>query len=949
MQEQEVRLALVKESFPGDPIPVVDDSRALSREWTFDSYVQHQLSILSSNIQGGLSHSQKLRFGSEMLAGIRHGTLDHTLDTSWKDAIDAMTDALVIAFEARRRIGKAWVPVDKLWMLYDPCTTTMWRDAETSSRFQEFVKRKQEGERVEAQERRRIRVDRQRELLERSRARGRVGDLIDDVASLFASGLLIELGVAHQVESSAHPSGCDLDDWELLEGWSDTRPSSLSGLFAKWTPTPGGMHDKALGIAPLIRERLLKLLREEGRQCLREELLRSAGGRARDDSTRLPLEHLSLQRDILTPLRRMAEIPEHFIGAGTARGGVNYSRMPSRCRMIFGEKVFRRIDSKNYDAFLIEAAKTSLSKQLQVSSEGNAAKVNAGALAPHEVMLRAVDSEASSSPLGKIEAQLQWQALIDSCTQFTGKSKRLIIPMCDVSGSMYCRCGDGGKGTCLDVACALSLLLSDSLPADNPFYGKILTFSENPQFVDLRQDKKADLTVEAIEEAMTLNDIASLLPDLAGRVCTLKGAQWGGSTNFFGAMKRICDLAWENQLTPSGLELVVFSDMEFNQAQYGSAWDQKNMLEKIRKLFVNRFGQAAMACPPRIIFWNLRSSPSGSGVAKDAEENGVALLSGASAGMIRKYLSWDLSLDTPTGGKGHVAGENAKSNTNPTAAMCACLQDSVYKTLRLEKDLREWEVVVSEEEILRRAEKVRGENLELMHSSNSSALVAFFFEAVPGISARGLEDLLDAAFKENPLIALKLIFNLGSVRKRAAGKADRRNFQLALLWLWRNWPETYLLNIAPIASLTSLKELLNSAMFILYEDERERDPDGHALYSLAGQTESLANHQSKQRYRDNKARRKRARACRALLWADFARCEGKKLFGELRIKRDFCELKEKLCIDETNLKKNKIRLAKEDRDSGVHEELWEMKEWVASRRMARLAKKRSKRARYRRC
>jgi len=54
----------------------------------------------------------------------------------------------------------------------------------------------------------------------------------------------------------------------------------------------------------------------------------------------VPIEHLSLQRDFLTPLRRAAEIPEHFIGAGTTSGGMNYSRMASRCRMIFGEKVF---------------------------------------------------------------------------------------------------------------------------------------------------------------------------------------------------------------------------------------------------------------------------------------------------------------------------------------------------------------------------------------------------------------------------------------------------------------------------------------------------------------------------------------------------------------------------------------------------------------------------------
>jgi len=37
-------------------------------------------------------------------------------------------------------------------------------------------------------------------------------------------------------------------------------------------------------------------------------------------------------------------------------------------------------------------------------------------------------------------------------------------------------------------------------------------------------------------------------------------------------------------------------------------------------------------------------------------------------------------------------------------------EDPLYETLRLEKDLEDWEVLVLEEEIMRRAEKVVGEN-----------------------------------------------------------------------------------------------------------------------------------------------------------------------------------------------------------------------------------------------
>ena len=72
-----------------------------------------------------------------------------------------------------------------------------------------------------------------------------------------------------------------------------------------------------------------------------------------------------------------------------------------------------------------------------------------------------------------------------------------------------------------------------------------------------------------------------MLPYLAGRVRTLKGSDWGMSTNFFGAMYRICDIAKEHNLTSEdvkGLELVVFSDMKYNEAQYGANYNEKTML-----------------------------------------------------------------------------------------------------------------------------------------------------------------------------------------------------------------------------------------------------------------------------------------------------------------------------------------------------------------------------------
>lgn len=605
--------------------------------------------------------------------------------------------------------------------------------------------------------------------------------------------------------------------------------------------------------------------------------------------------------------------------------------MPSRCRLVFGQKVFRKLDQESYDQYLLDAAKASLLRSVQELT-GTFAKVNVGALAPHEVMLKAVKAR---SAVDTLEAGLQWQGLVESCNPSIG---RLIIPMCDVSGSMSCGCGGETNSTCMDVVMALSLLLTDSLPDSNAFHGKIMTFSSNPDFVDVKGEA-INLDIESIRVAKSDEEISALVPNLADRAEKLRGSDWGCSTDFFRAAQKICDVIEEYNLTAEdvkGLELVVFSDMEFDEAQYGTDSNQKTMLQKIQQLFVSRFGSAIQ--PPKIVFWNLRASISGSGIVQSADKDGVALLSGMSTGLLRKYLSWDLSVERTPSSDDDQFQEGQVSTMNPTKAMLACLEDPLYETLRLENDLADWEVLVSEEEIMRRAEKAVGENGEAVHVSNSSALVAFVFEAIPSIGTEALEDLLEAAFAENPKVALKLLFNLGSVRKNAAGKADRDNFQAALLWLFRKWPQTYLLNLRCIAKFTSLKEVLNNVMFIMYEGQSEDDPDNYALFSLEGQRVALEQHQNRQWHRDNRTRRQKKKLNRLKLWTDFASSEGRVLFGDLRTEIDWEHLKKNLCIDYYRVKGgNEWYLL--DEEDPVLVGLWEMKERLSRKREAKLARK----------
>lgn len=65
-----------------------------------------------------------------------------------------------------------------------------------------------------------------------------------------------------------------------------------------------------------------------------------------------------------------------------------------------------------------------------------------------------------------------------------------------------------------------------------------------------------------------------------------------------------------------------------------------------------------------------------------------------------------------------------------------------------------------------------------------SACIDLFFQVVPDSPQYRVEQMLDAAWAEDPDVTLKLILNFGNVRKIKGGKMDRKNFFVALAWLW---------------------------------------------------------------------------------------------------------------------------------------------------------------------
>ena len=249
---------------------------------------------------------------------------------------------------------------------------------------------------------------------------------------------------------------------------------ALTGsLVPKWAPTKAGMHDKRTDIVQGIVERLFP-----------KESYMLHDGTFEDYISRMKDKY---RQEVLTPLRRMTEVPESFVGRGQW-DKVNYNRMPARCRLLYGQSVYAKHDPDRYAAHIQEAL------------EGRAT-VKGGAVMPHEL----VSSVVNCSDLEEKQVEAQWRDLVAE-VKASGTLGRCLA-VCDVSGSMY--------GTPMDVAVALSLLVSEV--TEEPWRDKICTFSRNPRFVTIPSDAKS----------------------LRSRVSFTMDLDWGMNTDFLWPGRRL--------------------------------------------------------------------------------------------------------------------------------------------------------------------------------------------------------------------------------------------------------------------------------------------------------------------------------------------------------------------------------------------------------------------------
>jgi len=264
---------------------------------------------------------------------------------------------------------------------------------------------------------------------------------------------------------------------------------------------------------------------------------------------------------------------------------INFSGVPSVAMSRYG-KAFAK-NSETYKTYLD-----------LLGEDDDSVKVNAGAVYPYDVV-------KSLSAGNDVLADAQWEAL----PNFVGDSK--ILPMVDVSGSMYTRAGDGALSlSCAEVALSLGLYCSSKNTGD--FKDVFLTFSNRPELV-------------------------TVTGTLSQKLRQMEGSEWGMNTDLHAAFERILEVAVANTVPQEDMPkaVLILSDMQFDHC---TKYDD-SAIEMVRRKY-----EEAGYNVPGVVFWNLNSH---SNVPVSYDSNGTALISGFSPSILKAVLSADFDSMTP--------------------------------------------------------------------------------------------------------------------------------------------------------------------------------------------------------------------------------------------------------------------------------------------------------------
>ncbi len=257
----------------------------------------------------------------------------------------------------------------------------------------------------------------------------------------------------------------------------------------------------------------------------------------------------------------------------------DYSKQPSKAMYKY-RKAFMRNDGERYSQFLDKVTT-------------GEAKLHASTLMPYEIITPFFRRNVSDEERKAINTT--WMSL----ENFGDTENALAV--IDGSGSMY------GWGEPMPATVALSLGIYFAERNKGAFKNHFITFSENPQLVEI----KGEDILDKVRYCHGFNEVAN--------------------TNIQKVFELILDAAKKNSVPQDELpkKLYIISDMEFDYCAEDASLTNFEYAKKL-------FAEAGYALP-EIVFWNVASRVRQQPVTKN--EQGVALVSGCTPRLFEMVAS----------------------------------------------------------------------------------------------------------------------------------------------------------------------------------------------------------------------------------------------------------------------------------------------------------------------
>jgi hypothetical protein len=246
-------------------------------------------------------------------------------------------------------------------------------------------------------------------------------------------------------------------------------------------------------------------------------------------------------------------------------------------------------------------------------SKGKEKIKGADTLMPHEIINAIMDINHYNESDPTMQAlEGQWKIIGE---KFNNKLDKIIC-LADFSGSM--------SELPMMISMALGILISEKTGA--AFKNRLITFSDYPSWIEFEEGDS-----------------------LWKKVYKCHNSPWGGSTNFEAAYKLVLQRMIDERVK-TGAEpddLVVLTDMGWDQATRGHAFHLDALKDKFKKAGEQLWGEGNGWKVPRVIIWNLREQFK----HYQATENtpGVVMISGWHPSILKKLIE-GVKVDTPWDG-----------------------------------------------------------------------------------------------------------------------------------------------------------------------------------------------------------------------------------------------------------------------------------------------------------